>query len=323
MIDVMLYEVFKEEEEAIKKFLPGSVSAQFTNKTIQEDGKKDPPAGLISIRTQSRIPGHWAKSIKGVLTRSHGFDHLLAFQRECRGEVALGYLESYCARAVAEQAVLTMMALLRKLKKQIKNFDAFDREGLTGLECLGRNVLVAGVGCIGGEIVDIVKGLRMNVKGFDIDQRLDDLSYVSLDEGLQWADVVFCALPLTKDTEKIFSYQALSKVGPGLFFINISRGEISPVEDLKRLLDDNILGGISLDVYSQEDVLAHGLRRDPKNKTSAEQIILELSRREQVLFTPHNAFNTQEAVKRKAAQSAEAIGCHVKHGVFPCPIPAA
>jgi len=321
MIDVMFYEAFKEEEEAIKKFLPDNVSARFTSQTIRESGDSEPLAELISIRTQSQIPNHWAKSVKGILTRSHGFDHLLTFRRECNAKIAFGYLDNYCARAVAEQAILTMMALMRKLKKQLKNFDTFDRDGLTGLECRGRKVLVAGVGRIGSEIVDIAKGMRMDVKGFDIDQKLSDLAYVSLEEGLVWADVLFCALPLTEDTKRMFNYQAFQKATPGLTFINISRGEISPVEDLNRLIDNKILGGVGLDVYPQETTLAHNLRNNHKSKTAAERAIIELSKREQVLFTPHNAFNTQEALEQKASLSVEALIYHIKHGSFPCPVP--
>lgn len=323
VIDVVFYEAFKEEEAAIKKFLPDSISAQFTDKTIQENEDSGPLAELISIRTQSCIPNHWAKGVKGILTRSHGFDHLLAFRRECEAEIALGYLSDYCARAVAEQAILAMMALLRKLKKQIKNFNTFDREGLTGLECRGRKAFVAGVGCIGSEIVDIARGMRMDVKGFDIDQKLNDLSYVSLEEGLKWADVVFCALPLTKDTKGMFNYQALCKAKQELIFVNVSRGEISPIEDLSKLIDDKILGGISLDVYPQEGVFAHNLRNDQKGTTTLGQIILKLSKWEQALFTPHNAFNTQEALERKASMSADAVIYHIKHGAFPCPVPSA
>jgi len=319
----MFYEVFEEEKVAIKKFLPNNVNAQFTDKTIQENGDRKPPAELISIRTQSQIPNHWEKSIKGILTRSRGFDHLLAFQRERKAEISLGYLDNYCARAVAEQAILATMALLRKFKKQIKNFNTFNRDGLTGLECRGRKVLVAGVGYIGSEIVDIAKGMRMDVKGFDIDQKLSDLSYVSLEEGLRWADIVFCALPLTKDTKEIFNYQAFQKSKPGLIFVSIAQGDISPVEDLNKLIDDKILGGISLDVYSQEPALAHNLRNNQKIKTPIEQTIIELSKKEQVLFTPHNAFNTQEALEQKASLSANAVVHYLKKRTFPCSIPSA
>jgi len=154
-------------------------------------------------------------------------------------------------------------------------------------------------------------------------KKLSDLSYVSLEEGLKWADIVVCALPLTEDTRGIFNYQAFQKSKPGLIFVNIARGDISPVEDLNKLIDDKILGGISLDVYSQESALAHNLRNNQKVKTPIEQTIIELSKKEQVLFTPHNAFNTLEALEQKASLSANAIDHHIKHGSFPCPIPSA
>lgn len=321
MIDVIFYEAFEEEEEAIKELLPDGISAQFTDKTIQESGDGNPPAELISIRTQSRVPKHWAKDVKGILTRSQGYEHLLAFRQECNAGISLGYLDNYCARAVAEQAILAMMALLRKLKKQIDHFSAFDRNGLTGRECRGRKVLVAGVGRIGSEIVDAAKGLRMDVKGFDIDPKLVGLSYVSLEEGIGWADVVICALPLTEETEGMLNYQALQKARPGLIFVNISRGDISPAEDLEKLMDEEILGGVSLDVYPQEPVLAQHLRNGQEGATNIERAVMGLYRRGQVLLTPHNAFNTEEALAQKASLSVDAIIYHIEHGSFPCPVP--
>jgi len=265
VIDVIFYEAFKEEEAAIKKFLPDNINARFTDRTIQENGDNKPPAELISTRTQSEIPNEWAKNIKAILTRSQGYDHLLKYRRETGAKIEHGYLGNYCARAVAEQAMLMAVALLRKFKKQIKNFKNFSRDNLTGLECRGRNVFVVGVGNIGSEIVDIARGLRMHVKGFDIKHKISDLFYVSLSEGIEWADIVFCALSLTKETEGMLSYEVLKKAKPGLSFINIARGEISPVGGLKKLLDEKILGGLGLDVYPQESKLAYNLRAG-KNK---------------------------------------------------------
>jgi len=322
MIDVMFYEAFEEEEKAIKKLLPSHIRAQFTWKTIQEQKDKTPPSELISIRTQSCIPKDWAKSIKGVLTRSQGYDHLLRLSRETETDLRCGYLGSYCSRAVAEQAILMMMALFRKLRKQLAHFKTFSRDGLTGLECRGRGAFVVGVGNIGSEIVDIVKGLRMHVKGFDKEQRVKDLSYVSLTEGAQWADVVFCALPLTKETNGMLDYRVFQSAKQGLVFINISRGEISPISDLKKLLDEKILGGISLDVFSQESKLANSLRDGENEKISSDQAILDFLKNDQVIFTPHNAFNTREALEKKASVSVEAVVSYLKKGSFPYPIPS-
>jgi phosphoglycerate dehydrogenase-like enzyme len=67
--------------------------------------------------------------------------------------------------------MLLMMALLRKLPRQIEQFSHFERNGLTGAECLNKNLLVVGVGRIGSEIVRIGQGLGMNVTGVDIVRR--------------------------------------------------------------------------------------------------------------------------------------------------------
>jgi len=322
MMDVIFYEAFNEEESAIKKLLPSHIHAQFTWKTIQEQNESAPPAQLISIRTQSEVPKNWGKSVKGILARSQGYDHLLGFSRDTTSDIDCGYLGNYCSRAVAEHAILMMMALLRKFKKQLTQFKTFTRDGLTGVECRGRRVLVVGVGNIGSEIIDIARGLRMEVKGFDKEQRIKGLSYISLAEGMKWAEVVFCALPLTKKTKGMLDYKIFQDANPGLVFINVSRGDISPLNDLKKLLDEQILGGISLDVFPQESELANGLRSGSKNKEFLDETIAELAGNDQVLFTPHNAFNTQEALEQKAALSVEAVVAYLGKGVFPCPIPS-
>ena len=134
MLDVKFYEVFLEEEKAIKKFWPSKYNAQFTLKTVQESNDDVVPAKIISVRTQSYIPLEWSDFLKGIFSRSQGFDHLIKYKKESNTLASCGYLESYCSRAVAEHALLAMMFLYRKIKSQIKCFDCFQRDGLTGTE---------------------------------------------------------------------------------------------------------------------------------------------------------------------------------------------
>ncbi|OGX37828.1 MAG: hypothetical protein A3C36_05920 [Omnitrophica WOR_2 bacterium RIFCSPHIGHO2_02_FULL_52_10] len=322
MNKVIFYEAFDEEASAIRKFLPGDLNAVFTWKTIQEQGDSSPPAELISVRTQSRVPKEWGKRIKGILTRSRGYDHLTAFRRETGLDIPCGFLDDYCGRAAAEQAVLMMMALLRKLKKQAGNFRAFSRDGITGAQCKGRRAFVAGVGHIGAEIVDITKGLRMEVKGFDIEHKIKGLVYVPLAEGIAWADVVFCALPLTEATRGMIGYEALKQGSPGKIFVNVARGEISPAGELKRLLEEGAVGGIGLDVFPEESALAHRLRAGTESSNQEVKTVLELAERDEALFTPHNAFNTQEALEQKAALSAQAVKQFLARGTFPLAVPS-
>ena len=48
---------------------------------------------------------------------------------------------------------------------------------------------------------------------------------------------------------------------------------------------------------------------------------LALTRRDDVIATPHNAFNTAEALARKAAQSVESVVAFLRDGTFLNPVP--
>ncbi len=111
-MDVFFYEAFAEEAEYLQQYLPSGIAAEFTWKTVQEYGTAEPPAGLISIRTQSVIPLSWAAKLAGILSRSTGYDHLEKYQEQGNYNLPCGYLPAYCSRAVAEQAMLMWMALL-------------------------------------------------------------------------------------------------------------------------------------------------------------------------------------------------------------------
>ncbi|MCY2925858.1 MAG: hydroxyacid dehydrogenase [Planctomycetota bacterium] len=326
--DVFFYEAFAEEADAIRRLVPPHVRAELTWQTPQEAGHTAPPARVVSIRTQSCIPPAWAGQIDAVLARTTGYDHMLSLRRafaHTARPVALGHLPLYCARAVAEQAMLLWTALLRRLPLQMRQFAAFARDGLTGAECKGRRLLVVGVGNIGSQIVRIAEGLEMTALGVDVVRRHEGVRYVAIDEGLAQADVVVCAMNLTPANAGYFDYARLSACRPGAVFVNVARGELSPAADLLHLLEEGRLGGVGLDVFQEEAALAVALRQgdaSPGANSPAIAATLALAARPDVIVTPHNAFNTRESLARKAAQSVESILHFLKAGVFPNPVPS-
>lgn len=320
-MDIFFYEVFEEEGQALKRYMPPHIAAGFSCKTIQEHGNITPPAFVISIRTQSIIPTSWAPKLSGILTRSSGYNHIVAYRQKSKKNIPCGYLPSYCGRSVAEQTMLLWMSLLRKLPQQISKFSHFHRDGLTGLECEHKTLLVVGVGNIGYEIVRIGNGLGMEVLGVDIIKKYSSVSYVSIEQGLARANIIVCAMNLTSDNLGYFNYQMLKKAEPGAIFVNIARGEMSPSADLLRLLDENHLAGVALDVYNQESELAVSLRTGRSSSNKEVQATLALSKRENVILTPHNAFNTREAVDKKAKYSIQQIEHFFEKGNFIWPVP--
>jgi D-lactate dehydrogenase len=324
MKDIKFYETFREERDLLKAYLPKKINASFTHKTIQEERERTPPARFVCIRTQSIIPRSWLINLDAILSRSQGYDHLIPIIKKNK-QIYCGYIGDYCSKAVAEHAVLTMWMLLRQMKTQIQNFDSFHRENMSGMECADKNVLVVGVGNIGQEIVKIVKKLNMNVKGVDLLHKVKNLKYVSLEQGLSWADIVFCALPLTDHTANLLSYDVLKRMRQPGYFINVSRGEISPIKDLRKLINEHKLRGLSLDVYEDEKALATFLRSSKRSTAGTSRNIrdaLFLKNQTNVIFTPHNAFNTLEALDRKCRQTANEVQRFLKARTFKWPVHA-
>ncbi len=316
MHDVCFYEAFAEEAEALRSYLPASVNAHYTDKTIQESGHDTPPARLISIRTQSQIPLRWSSQLDAILSRSTGYDHLLAYAAQVLSPPALGYLPLYCHRAVAEHAMMVWMALLRRLPRQLRQFPHFERDGITGGECQGRTLGVIGVGHIGHEVCKIGAALGMKVLGVDLDPRHGDVAYTTLNDALTKSDILVCAMDLNATNRGYFGMPQWRQVKAGALFVNVSRGELSPSTSLLEALDAGLLGGVALDVYDHEPALATALRLQIQSTDPEVLAAIALSKRDDCLCTPHNAFNSTEAVDRKSDHSVQQILAFRERGDF-------
>ncbi len=321
MHSVFFYEAFEEEAAALKRLLPSGLTAGFTGKTVQETGDIDPPSKIISVRTQSVIPPGWAYGLSGILSRSTGYDHMSRYIDKAGKDLSCGHLPLYCSRAVAEQAMLMWMMLLRKMPAQQKQFLSFVRDGLSGAECRGKTLAVVGVGNIGSEVAKIGIGLEMKVLGVDIVERHTFLNYAHINEALANADIIVCAMNLTPENTAYFHRDRLLKAKRGAIFINIARGELSPSKDLLFLVENGHISGIGIDVFENESCLAASLRNGVQSEKSEIEATMKLSGLPNVIFTPHNAFNTIEAVERKASQSVEQVVYFIKHNRFLWPVP--
>ena len=83
-------------------------------------------------------------------------------------------------------------------------------------------------------------------------------------------------------------------------------------------LDQGLLGGLAMDVFEEETRVADALRGLATPTPAVEQL-RQLARRPNVIFTPHNAFNTLEAVERKSLSSVEQLVHFWQQGRFRWP----
>ena len=320
--NIIFFVVFEEEKNAISKFLPNDINATFHQNTIQETCKfkdiKLEKNTIISIRTQSIIPEKWSSKISAILTRSTGYDHLNSFKNNHK-KILYGYLPNYCARSVAEHAFLMCLALMRRLPEQINKFDTFERDGLTGFEISGKNLLLVGIGNIGIEIYKISKSMGFNVDGIDLVENFEDVNYIKKDNDIKKYDVIICAMDLNESNYSYFNDNFFKRVKKGSLFINISRGEIAPVSILNKYLNNETLSGVALDVFDTESSLAVSLRNREEDEDT--KLIMEIKKHPNVILTPHNAFNTHETVLRKAKNTIEQIQSLIKKGKFIWEVP--
>jgi D-lactate dehydrogenase len=327
--DIAFYEAFEEEATAIQRYLPRTTRAVFFPRPIQEyPESSSAPAPVVSIRTQSAIPAHWVNhGLKALLSRSTGYDHLTAFRdtHDPSRQLDYGYLPLYCARAVAEHALMLWMMLLRRYIDQARAFQTFHRDGLSGYEASGKQLVVFGVGHIGKEIVAIGKALGMAVYGVDPVQTCKDLHYLNPADALSRADILVVAMSLNAANHNYFSKERLLQLPQGALFINISRGETTNARDLLECLNAGHLGGVGLDVFNHEPALTSFLHQGklPQEGLLAEiKAVQQLQQHPKAILTPHNAFNTDEAVERKAQQSVEQWNHWAQSRTFRWCIPA-
>jgi len=315
--DVMFYEAFREEAESLQRYLPLTCRAGFTPHTVQAAADSEPPAPLLSIRTQSVIPTAWLPRVKGILARTTGYDHLRTYPA-LAPSLSLACLPEYCTRAVAEQAALLWMALLRCLPAQINQWSRFDRDGLTGGECAGRTLVVVGVGRIGHEVAQIGRGLGLRVLGVDVEPRHPDITYSPWTDAAPQADIVAACMDLNPGSRHYFRAETLALLKPGALLVNVARGELVDIHAAHSALDQGRLGGLAMDVFEEETKVADALRGLTASTDEVNQL-RELARDPRVIFTPHNAFNTLEAVERKSRLSVEQVVHFRQQGRFRWP----
>lgn len=263
-------------------------------------------------RLLERLP-----SLRLIATRSTGYDHInLEACRELG--IAVANVPRYGENTVAEHTFGLILSLSRKIHHAYVRTSRgdFSLEGLRGFDLNGKTLGVIGAGSIGLHVIRIAKGFGMEVLAFDV--RHDALiaevlgfTYVSLEELLKRSDIVTLHAPYVPATHHIIDRERLSLMKRGALLINTARGGLVDTEALIWALDEGILGGVGLDVLEGEELIKE--ERQLLALPAAEQKLKAvirghiLLRRENVVITPHIAFNSQEALLRILETTAENI----------------
>ncbi len=194
---------------------------------------------------------------------------------------------NYCA--VAEHAMALILALSRRLPEARDNQAKGVWRGMIGDlsrredELGDKMLLVVGLGQIGGRVAQLAKAFDMRVIGLRRDPAAGrgaaDAVHAmgEFKSLLPEADFVVLTCPLTKETEKLVDAEALARMKPSAYLVNIARGRVVDEAALVEALAAWRIAGAGIDVTVEEPLAPSS----------------PLWGMKQVLLTPHTAGETR------------------------------
>ena len=225
-----------------------------------------------------------------------GAANFVDLEEATRLGIAVSNTPDYGNRSVAEHALGLLLAVARNIVSGDRDL----REGRwtqfarQGIQLRGRRIGVVGLGKVGSEMALLCRSLGMQVFYYDILRKpeMEDVAaYLELPELLSTCDVVSLHLALTPQTRSYIGPEELGMMKEGSILINTSRGEVLDMRALAEALRGGRLRGAGLDNFPGEPSPDLG----------------DLVELENVVLTPHLAFNTREAKDRMTAIAVENV----------------
>ncbi|MFA6185429.1 MAG: NAD(P)-dependent oxidoreductase [Candidatus Shapirobacteria bacterium] len=262
-------------------------------------------------------------NLKMIAVRSTGIDNVDV--GECnKRKIEVVNVPTYGSKTVAEYTFALMLAITRKIVEAHQSVEngEFNPEGLTGVDLDGKTLGVIGVGNIGQNVVRIARAFGMKVLGVDGKLPLEvakkiGCKIVDLETCLKEADILTLHVPSIPETFHLINKKNIKLIKKGSYLVNTSRGPVVETEAIVWALNNKTLVGAALDVTEDESMLESMSVVMSKKITKDElQDILSfhlLRDRDDVIFTPHNAFNTKEAIGRIVGTTVENIRLFVEN----------
>lgn len=306
------FEIEEWEKEPLKKAFPKDKLVFSSSHLTAEKAKSYKELEIISVFIYSKIDEKLLRQmpkLKMIATRSTGFEHIDIAGCRKRGIIVCN-VPAYGENTVAEHTFALILGLSRKLVDCVERTKkgSFELEGLRGFDLKGKTLGVVGCGNIGRHVIRIAKGFEMKILVFDLCRDLKfakefGFKYAEMEELLGKSDIVTLHVPLNKNTYHLINKETIAKMKKGAYLINTSRGGIVETDALVKALKSGRLAGAGLDVLEEEcemkeerELLTKGFAQKCDLKVLIENhILLEMP---QVIVTPHNAFNTWEALMR-------------------------
>ena len=189
------------------------------------------------------------------------------------------------ANATAEHAFALIMSVLRKIPfaNETTHNGKWEKKNIKGTELSKKTLGIVGFGNVGVRLSNLVKGFDMKILvcSKSLETRKSEYPHVenaSFDDLVSKSDILSFHCKATPDGKPMLTKDHLKKMKPTAYIINAARGNIVDEKDLSDALNEGLIAGAAVDVFSKEPAKENVLFDNPK-----------------VVLTPHIAASTTEA----------------------------
>ncbi|HYX06659.1 MAG TPA: D-2-hydroxyacid dehydrogenase [Bacteroidales bacterium] len=145
---------------------------------------------------------------------------------------------------------------------------------------------IIGMGAIGKKVAEIASSFGSKVAYYSTSGRNKNAGFecLDLDELLQSSDIISIHAPLNNNTNNLIDATKLNLMKRTAILINVGRGGIVNEQDLADTLDNEIIAGAGVDVFTSEPI-------------KKDNPLLKVKNKERLIMTPHVAWASHEARK--------------------------
>ena len=209
------------------------------------------------------------------------------------------------ANATAEHAFALIMSVLRRVPfaNETTHKGQWEKKNIKGTELSKKTLGIIGFGNVGVRLSNLVKGFDMKilVNSKSLESRKKDYLHVenvSFEDLISKSDIISFHCKAPKDGKPMISKEHYKKMKPTSYIINAARGNIVDEKDLNEALNEGLIAGAAVDVFSKEPAKENVLFNNPK-----------------VIATPHIAASTTEASIVVAEMVANQISDFLLKGI--------
>ena len=189
------------------------------------------------------------------------------------------------ANATAEHSVALILSLIRNIPyaNSSTHKGNWEKKDIKGIELSNKTLGIIGFGNVSIQLVKLLKGFNLKIQTFsnsfnDRINEFPDIKNVDLNELVSTSDIISFHCKSPKDGKPIINIEHMKKMKKNVIIINAARGNVINESDLNDALNDDLIAGAAIDVFSEEPAKSSILFNNPK-----------------IILTPHIAASTKEA----------------------------